>query len=291
MGAVSGAPRGLVPARMPSMAGALRYAESVLLGGGRMLKDFESGVTGGRAGERRTIDVRYPDDYHNADLAGRVAKFEIDVKLVEEKHLPDLDDEFCREYGVLDGGIDRLRSEVADNMRRELNDNIRARVKQQLLDRLLESNPVDVPRGLVDAQVREFQLEAGRRIGAKEVSQLPAAEQFVETVALGPGMWAKLPTEMRQTFVFNAPTWLDEMNEQDAFELDLGRLAAFDRPALISRGDQSPPFFGSILDQIGNVLPHARRHTFNGAGHAPHLTHADDFVRVVGGFVGSAARP
>jgi trigger factor len=162
---------------------------SVLLGGGRMLKDFESGVTGGRAGERRTIDVRYPDDYHNADLAGRVAKFEIDVKLIEEKHLPDLDDEFCREYGVLDGGIDRLRSEVADNMRRELNDNIRARVKQQLLDRLLESNPVDVPRGLVDAQVREFQLEAGRRIGAKEVSQLPAAEQFLEAarrrVALG----------------------------------------------------------------------------------------------------------
>jgi trigger factor len=74
-------------------------------------------------------------------------------------------------------------------MRRELNDNIRARVKQQLLDRLLESNPVDVPRGLVDAQVREFQLEAGRRIGAKEVSQLPAAEQFLEAarrrVALG----------------------------------------------------------------------------------------------------------
>jgi len=162
---------------------------SVLLGGGRMLKDFETGVTGARAGERRSIDVRYPDDYHNKDLAGRVAKFDIDVLLVEEKHLPELDEEFCRQYGVLEGGVAQLRGEVTDNMRRELAQNIRARVKQQLLDRLLEANPVDVPRGLVDVQVREFQLEAGRRIGAKDVSQLPPAEQFVDParrrVALG----------------------------------------------------------------------------------------------------------
>jgi trigger factor len=162
---------------------------SVLLGGGRMLKDFETGVIGARAGEHRAIDVRYPDDYHNKDLAGRLARFDIDVLLVEEKHLPELDDEFCREYGVLEGGVEQLRSEVTDNMRRELSDNVRSRVKQQLLDRLLEANPVDVPRGLVEAQVREFQLEAGRRVGAREVSQLPPAEQFVEParrrVALG----------------------------------------------------------------------------------------------------------
>jgi trigger factor len=162
---------------------------SVLLGGGRMLRDFETGVTGARGGERRTIDVRYPDDYHNKDLAGRIAKFDIEVLLVEEKHLPELGDDFCREYGVLEGGIEQLRSEVADNMRRELQDNVRARVKQQLLDRLLEANPVDLPRGLVEAQVRDMQLEAGRRMGAKEVSQLPSAEQFVEParrrVALG----------------------------------------------------------------------------------------------------------
>ncbi len=115
------------------------------------------------------------------------------------------------------------------------------------------------------------------------------AQQFVETVALGPGMWETLSSEMKQTFVFNAPTWLDEMNEPGAFGLDVGRLAAFDRPALISRGDQSPPFFGTILDTIVKTLPHARRHTFNGAGHVPHLTHPDDFVRIVGGFISSVA--
>ena len=115
------------------------------------------------------------------------------------------------------------------------------------------------------------------------------AQQFVETVALGPGMWEKLPPQMRQTFVFNAATWLDEMNDREGFVLDVGRLAAMDRPALLSRGDQSPPFFGTILDRIAEALPQARRHTFNGAGHVPHLTHPDDFVSIVGGFISSVA--
>ena len=115
------------------------------------------------------------------------------------------------------------------------------------------------------------------------------ARQFVETVALGPGMWEKLPPEMRQTFVFNAPTWLDEMNESSAFTLDLAGLTTFTQPALITQGDQGPPFFGAILNKIVEMLPHAQRHTFRGAGHVPHLTHPDDFVTVVASFVSSVA--
>jgi pimeloyl-ACP methyl ester carboxylesterase len=94
---------------------------------------------------------------------------------------------------------------------------------------------------------------------------------------------------MRQTFVFNAATWLDEMNESSAFMLDLGRLASFTQPALITQGDQSPPFFWAILDRIGTALPHAQHHTFRGAGHVPHVTHSADFVSVIGGFINSAA--
>ena len=97
------------------------------------------------------------------------------------------------------------------------------------------------------------------------------------------------PAELQQTFVFNAPTFLDEVNDPGAFFLDVGRLAAFDRPALISRGDQSPPLFGTILDKIAESLPLARRHTFNGAGHVPQLTHPDDYVSIVGGFIATAA--
>lgn len=162
---------------------------AVLLGGGRMLADFERGVTGAKAGDSLTIDVRYPDDYHNKSLAGQTAAFDVQVKKVEEKVLPELDDEFCSEYGVLEGGMEQLRSEVRENMGRELTTNIRTRLKQQLLDRLLEGNPVEVPRGLVDAQVREMQIDAARRIGARDASQIPPPETFQEParrrVALG----------------------------------------------------------------------------------------------------------
>ena len=162
---------------------------AVLLGGGRMLKDFETGITGMKSDERKQIDVPYPADYHNAALAGKVAKFEVHVKKVEEKKLPELDDEFCREYGVLEGGVEQLRKEVRENMERELEQNVRARLKQQLMDGLLAGNPVEVPQSLVDAQVREMQIDAARRMGARDASQVPPPEPFVEgarkRVALG----------------------------------------------------------------------------------------------------------
>ena len=162
---------------------------AVLLGGGRMLKGFEDGITGMKAGERKAVSVRYPDDYHNKSLAGRTAEFDVQMKKVEEKRLPELDDAFCAEYGVFEGGMEQLRREVADNMGRELATNVRSRMKQQLLDRLLEANPVEVPKSLVDAQVREMQIDTARRIGAKDASQVPPPEPFIEParrrVALG----------------------------------------------------------------------------------------------------------
>jgi len=162
---------------------------AVILGAGRMLKDFETGITGAKAGEHKTVAVRYPDEYHNKDLAGRTAEFSVHVKKVEEKQLPPLDDAFCREYGVNEGGVEQLLSEVADNMRRELAGNVRARLKQQLFDRLLEANPLDVPKALVDQQVREMQIDTARRMGAKDASQVPPPDAFVEParrrVALG----------------------------------------------------------------------------------------------------------
>ena len=152
----------------------------VVLGAGRMLADFEAGLKGIRAGEQKSIDMTFPPNYGGAELAGKAVTFAIKAHTVEEQQLPEVDEEFCKLYGVDEGGIDRLRREVEDNMRRELSDAIRARVKKQVLDALLASNPVELPKSLVDAQVRELQMDAGRRMGAKDVSQLPPAENFTE---------------------------------------------------------------------------------------------------------------
>ena len=152
----------------------------VVLGAGRMLADFEAGLKGVRAGETKTIDVTFPENYGAQELAGKTAQFALTIHTVEEQKLPELDDEFCKSFGVEEGGIGRLREEVEDNMRRELADAVQARVKKQVLDGLLAANPLELPKSVVDTQVRELQLDAGRRMGAKDVSELPPAENFVE---------------------------------------------------------------------------------------------------------------
>lgn len=152
----------------------------VVLGAGRMLADFEAGLKDARAGEQKTIELTFPQNYGAAALAGKKAQFAIKVHTVEEQQLPEVDEEFCKSYGVEEGGIERLRQEVEENMRRELGDAIRARLKKQVMDALLAANPVELPKSLVDGQVRELQIDAGRRMGAREASQLPPAEGFVE---------------------------------------------------------------------------------------------------------------
>jgi trigger factor len=150
----------------------------IVLGAGRMLADFETGLVGAKAGEQRTIKLTFPQNYGAPALAGKQAEFAVNVKSVEERHLPELDEEFCKTYGVEQGGIEQLRREVEENMRRELSDAVRARVKKQVLDGLAAANPLELPKSMVDAQVRDLQIDAGRRMGARDVSQLPPPDAF-----------------------------------------------------------------------------------------------------------------
>ena len=164
---------------------------SVVLGAGRMLKDFEAGLAGAAAGDVRAIRVTFPADYGKAELAGKLAEFTVTVRSAEEQQLPAVDAEFCRAFGVESGGVLQLRREVEDNMHRELAENIRSRVKTQLLDKLLAANPIELPRVAVETQVRALQIDWLRRIGAKpaDLKQAPPREPFEEgarrRVALG----------------------------------------------------------------------------------------------------------
>ena len=157
---------------------------TLVLGGGRMLKDFEAGLQGAVAGETRTLRVGFPADYGKAALAGKSAEFDVSVKAHDEARLPTIDDEFCRAFGVTEGGIEQLRTEVADNMRRELADSIRGRIKSQLLDKLVAANPIDLPRSAVDHQIRTLQADWLRRIGARpEDLKAPAPREPFEESA------------------------------------------------------------------------------------------------------------
>ncbi|MEO0580473.1 MAG: trigger factor, partial [Pseudomonadota bacterium] len=150
----------------------------VELGAGRMLEDFEKALTGAEAGAAIDFDVSYPADYPQPDLAEKTAQFHADVHEVREKRLPELDDDFAKLFGLEEGGLDKLRADVEENMRNEVAQKSRADIKEQALDGLLAANPFDVPRALVHREAYSMQQEAMRRMGITEPDQAPGFENF-----------------------------------------------------------------------------------------------------------------
>jgi pimeloyl-ACP methyl ester carboxylesterase len=128
--------------------------------------------------------------------------------------------------------------------------------------------------------------EVGQRIGAVAArivsgDHAGAAEQFVETLALGPGTWAQLPREVQQTHIENAPTFLDEVSDPEQLCFDLEWIRGFSKPALLTLGDQSPPTFAPVVAKLAEALPRVEVLTFPGAGHIPHATHPEAYVEAI----------
>ncbi len=169
-GSIEGAP----------FAGGKGEGVAIVLGEGRMLAQLEQGLIGAAAGEEKQIGVDFPADYRATDLAGKHADFKVDVKSVEQPSLPELDEEFCKSFAVSEGGIPKLREEVAANMRRELDQALRNRNKAAVMEKLYRDNPIDLPNALLEAQIQNLQVEAMRRSGTKDASQAPPREPLVE---------------------------------------------------------------------------------------------------------------
>ena len=147
-----------------------------------MLPDFENGLIGMRSGDQKDIKVAFPADYGAEHLAGRTADFQVTARRVEVQKLPEVDEDFCRAFGVQEGGVDRLREEVIDSMRREAEQTVRGRMKEQVMQGLLSRNEVELPGVLVDDEIRSLRESAARRMGVDpaDPDNLPPRESFEE---------------------------------------------------------------------------------------------------------------
>ena len=152
----------------------------VELGAGQMLADFETGLAGVKAGETRTFDVSYPEDYPAEALAGKTGQFTATVNAVNERQLPEIDEDFVKAFGVEDGELATLKAEVQKNMQAELQTKVAADLKQQTLEQLLEHNEIDVPQALVGQEAQSMQQKAMRQMGIQEPEQAPPADEFLE---------------------------------------------------------------------------------------------------------------
>lgn len=144
----------------------------VVIGSGSMIPGFEDNLKGLGAGDETTFKVTFPDDYNAEQFAGKEAEFAVSVKTVEESSLPDVDEEFARSFGVEDGSTEKLRGDIHGNMERELNNRLRTEMKNAVMDKLVEKNPIDVPAAIVQQEAETLQKQTA--------AQVPGSEQPVE---------------------------------------------------------------------------------------------------------------
>ncbi len=124
------------------------------LGQGQMIDDFDQGVRGLAAGESRDFDAKFPDDYRAEALQGKTVQFSVTVTEVKEAKVPELNDEFFKEFGVEEGGEPAFRDEVRENMQREMDAAIKNQLKQQVMDELAKLHEIQLPTAIVHREIQ-----------------------------------------------------------------------------------------------------------------------------------------
>jgi trigger factor len=140
------------------------------IGQGQMIEDFDKGVIGLGAGEEKTFDAVFPEDYRAEELQGKTVQFTVKMIEVSERQLPELNDEFFQKFGIEEGGEDAFRDEVKSNMEQELNASIKNQIKQQVMDGLANIHEFMIPHDIVhreihvlkDQMLSQFQMPPGQ---------------------------------------------------------------------------------------------------------------------------------
>ncbi|WP_070988742.1 trigger factor [Halofilum ochraceum] len=159
------------------------------LGAGRMIDGFEDQLEGIRPSEERELEVKFPEEYGSSELAGRDATFSVTCKSVQAGRLPEVDEEFARQFGIESGSVDELRDGLRRNMERELKQALEAQVKRQVMDALVQRHPIDVPDALVSEEIGRLREQMKQRLGGQMGDeQLPDdlfREEALRRVRLG----------------------------------------------------------------------------------------------------------
>ena len=141
----------------------------VELGSGRLIPGFEEQLAGASAGDERTVELTFPDDYPAEHLAGKEASFAVEVKEVKEKRLPELDDDFAVEAGGYDS-LDELRTEIESRIAQAEERAIEAEFREAAVDAVVDQAKIEVPHELVHSKAHEMWHRTARRLAAQGVN-------------------------------------------------------------------------------------------------------------------------
>ncbi|MBV1914084.1 MAG: trigger factor [Pseudomonadales bacterium] len=150
------------------------------LGSNSMIDGFETGLIGAKAGEEKALDLTFPEDYKSEELAGKAAVFTVKVHQVNESKLPELDEEFIKEFGFEDKSVEEFKDTVKTNMTRELENAVISQKKKSAFEQLIEKNEVEVPKALVDREVAQYGQQFSAQMGGG--NEMP---EILETLMSG----------------------------------------------------------------------------------------------------------
>lgn len=145
--------------------GGTAEGQSVTLGSGQMIPGFESGIEGMKVGDEKAVDVTFPEDYGNKELAGKPAVFDIKLHEVAEAELPEMNEEFFAAFGAEGKDLETFKTEVRQNMTREARTALEGKLKNSVIDRLVEANEFDVPKALVSEEIVRLKQQAVQQFG------------------------------------------------------------------------------------------------------------------------------
>ena len=136
------------------------------LGSGRLVEGFEQQLEGASAGDERQVTVTFPEEYRAENLAGAEATFDVSVKEVKEKQLPELDDDFAVETGGFDT-IDELRGDIEQKLRESQERMIDTEFREAVVDAAAAEAEIDIPHDLIHAKSHEMWHQTERRLRAQ----------------------------------------------------------------------------------------------------------------------------
>jgi len=141
-------------------------ARDLVLGSGSMIPGFEDGIVGMRAGERKTLQLTFPENYHKEDLQGAAVEFAVSLNRVSHLIPAEVNEELFARYGVIEGGEDAFRKEVAANMARELKNSLEGKLKQQVMEAVVAAHAaLELPKALVQQEISSMRNQMFQQFG------------------------------------------------------------------------------------------------------------------------------
>ena len=138
------------------------------LGSGSLIPGFEEQIIGMNKGETRDINVAFPADYSNKDLAGKDAKFTVMLKEVKKKVMPELNDEFAKDIGSHQT-VDELKARIREDIEIRKKNELVSSQREELLSKLIDAHSFDVPQGMVDREVNSMARQQVTRMARQGV--------------------------------------------------------------------------------------------------------------------------